>query len=95
MGKGIISLDEITKAQKPFYVEGLKENLLNVTQMCDNGYNVTFQSKYCEIWKVENGKLVRKAVMTHNNVYVFDGSRWIVTWKKYIKCGFHWEIWGM
>lgn len=42
--------------------------------MCDNGYNVTFWSKDCEIWNEENGKLVAKPVKTQNNVYVFDES---------------------
>jgi len=41
-GKGIVSLNENTKAKNVFYVEGLKKKLLSVSQMCDNRYNVTF-----------------------------------------------------
>lgn len=43
--------------------------------MCENSYEVTFFSKYCEIWEVDSGKIVYKAIRTHNNVYVFDDSR--------------------
>ena len=57
------------------YVEGLKHNMLGVSQMCDNGYDVTFLSKDCEICNMKNGKLVGKAIRTHNNVYVLDDSR--------------------
>lgn len=57
------------------YVGGLKHNLLNVSQMCDNGYDVTFGYKYHEIHNIKNEKLVGKAIRAHNNVYVFDNSR--------------------
>ena len=57
------------------YVEGLKHNLLCVSQIRDNGYDVTFQSKDCEICNVKDGKMVGKEIKTHNNVYVFDDSR--------------------
>lgn len=48
-GKGIVSLNEKTKDQNVLYVEAIKHNLLSVSQMCDNGYNVTFRSKDYEI----------------------------------------------
>lgn len=41
-GKDIVKLDQNTKAQNVPYVEGLKHNLLSVSQICDNGYDVTF-----------------------------------------------------
>ena len=50
--------------------------------MCDNGYDVTFQSKYFENQNIKNGKLVGKVVRTHNNVYVFDDSRAIYYLRK-------------
>jgi len=74
-GKGIVSLNEKTKAQNCLYVNCLKHNILSVRQMCDIGYDVNFHSKYCEIQNAENGKLVGKEINTHNNVYVFDDSR--------------------
>ena len=45
-GKGIVVLDEDkrrkTKAQDVIYVDGIKYNLLSVSQMCDQGHNVLF-----------------------------------------------------
>jgi hypothetical protein len=40
--------------------------------MCDQGYNLTFHSKGCEIRKVGSGILVTNANRTLSNVYVFD-----------------------
>jgi len=48
-GIGIVIMDENTKAQNVLYVDGIKRNLLSVSQMCDNGIDVTFHSKDCEI----------------------------------------------
>lgn len=58
-----------------FYVEGLKNNLLSVSQMCNNGYDVSFRSKDYEICNMKNIKLVGKQIRTDKNVYVFDDSR--------------------
>jgi hypothetical protein len=52
VGKGTISIDYgKTKTKNVFYVERLKHNLLSFSQMCDQGYNLTFHSKGCEIRK--------------------------------------------
>lgn len=34
-GKGIISLNKMTKAQNVLYVDGMKHNLLSASQICD------------------------------------------------------------
>ena len=41
-GNGVVILDKKIEPQNVLYVEGLKHNLLSVSQMCDNGYDVTF-----------------------------------------------------
>eukprot|EP00253_Pinus_taeda_P001867 PITA_01867 len=41
-GKGIAQLKEKVKAGNILYVDGLKHNLLSVSQMCDNGTEVIF-----------------------------------------------------
>jgi len=74
-GKGIVSIDQKMNGKNVLYVGGIKNSLLSVSHMCDNGYNVNFQSKNCEIQNDKNEKLVGKADMTHNKVYVFDDSR--------------------
>ena len=73
VGKGIVSLDNgKTKTQNVLYVEGLKHNLLSVSQMCDQGYNLTFHSKGCEIRKAGSGRLVENENKIESNVYVLD-----------------------
>ena len=50
--KGTISLNNgNTKIENVLYVDGLKHNLLNVSQMCDQGHILTFNSQRCEIRK--------------------------------------------
>ena len=42
-GKGSILLKEKVKARNVMYVDGLKHNLLSVSQMCDQGNEVVFR----------------------------------------------------
>ena len=39
------------KAENVLLVEDMKHNLLSVSQMCDQGHKVTFDSQKCEIRK--------------------------------------------
>jgi hypothetical protein len=49
-GKGMVSLSNGKgKAQDVLFVEGLKDNILSVSQACDRGCEVVFTSKYCII----------------------------------------------
>ena len=41
-------------------------------QMRDQGYNLRFYSKECEIRKADLGRLVEKASRTPSNVYILD-----------------------
>ncbi|KAI3729842.1 hypothetical protein L6452_18513 [Arctium lappa] len=56
--------------QKSTYVDGLKHNLLSISQLCDKDYEVRFSKKACSVVN-ENGKL---ALSGHSkeNVYVID-----------------------
>jgi hypothetical protein len=40
--------------------------------MCDQGYNLTFHSKVCEIRKASSGRLVVKENRILSDVYVLD-----------------------
>ena len=46
-GKGIAQLKEKVKAGNVLYVDGLKHNLLSVSQMCDQRTEVIFRSNGC------------------------------------------------
>jgi hypothetical protein len=72
VGKGNVSLDNGKKRiQNVFYVEELKNNILSVIQMCDQGYNLTFHFKGCEIIrKATSRRLVASANRTSSNVYI-------------------------
>ena len=54
-GKGMVSLSNGQgKAQDVLLVDGLKHNLLSVSQMCDRGCEVVFTSKDCKIKSVNS-----------------------------------------
>jgi hypothetical protein len=50
----------------------MKHNLLSVSQMCDQGHKVTFDSQKCEIRKEGSWKLVATAARTSSNIYVLS-----------------------
>jgi len=73
VGKGTLSLDNgNTKIEIALNVEGLKQNLLSVSQMCDQGHNITFNSQGCETSKEGSGILVESAYRTSNNVFILN-----------------------
>jgi hypothetical protein len=73
LGKGIVRLgNDKTKAKDVFLVENLKPNLLSVSQTCDQGHILTFDSQKCEIKKRDTGKLVAVAPKTSSNVYILN-----------------------
>jgi transposase InsO family protein len=75
-GKGMVSLSNGKgKAQDVLLVDGLKHNLLSVSQMCDRGCEVVFTSKDCKIKSVNSGQVVAKGIRTENNVYVLKENR--------------------
>jgi hypothetical protein len=58
------------KVQDVLLVDGLKHNLLSVSQMCDRGCEVVFTSKECKIKYVNTRQVVAKGIRIENNVYV-------------------------
>ena len=48
----------------------MKHNLLSMSQMCDQGHKVTFDSQKCEIRKEGSGKLIATVARTSSNIYV-------------------------
>jgi len=55
------------------YVEGLKHNLLSISQLCDKGCQVIFKTNSCEIC-LPNTKEVMLIGKRINNVYLLDVS---------------------
>ena len=57
------------------YVDGLKHNLLSVSQMCDQGTEVVFSSKECVVRELDTGKTVIKGTRTLSNLYVLKSCK--------------------
>ena len=73
IGKGNATLvNGQGKAQNTLLVEGLKHTRLSVSQICDQGHNVVFSAKNCEIRDSSSGELVEKGVRTPDNVYILS-----------------------
>ncbi|KAI3715297.1 hypothetical protein L6452_22274 [Arctium lappa] len=49
-GYGVIAKGDID-VNRVAYVDGLKHNLLSVSQLCDNELDVMFQRRYCSLLK--------------------------------------------
>ena len=58
------------KANDFMYVDGLRHNLLSVSQMCDQGTEVVFSSRECVVRDLDTGKTIIKGKITPSNLYV-------------------------
>jgi hypothetical protein len=48
----------------------MKHNILSVSQMCDQGHKITFDSQNCEIRKEGSIKLIATVARTSSKIYV-------------------------
>jgi hypothetical protein len=73
IGKGTVRIGNTnTKEKNVLLVGDMKHNLLSVSQMCDQGHKVTFDSQKCEIRKEGLGKLIAIVTRTSSNIYVLS-----------------------
>ena len=56
-GKGIISLPKLSDIAKVLYVEGLRVNLLSISQICDQDFMVLFSKGKCLVMNESRKKL--------------------------------------
>ena len=63
------------KANNVSYVDGLKHNLLSVSQICDQGNEVVFSSKEFVVRELDTGKMVIKGTRTPRNLYILKGGQ--------------------
>jgi len=71
--KGTIGNENSLLIHDVLYVEGLKHNMLSISQLCDRGYQVTFRMNSCEI-RLPNSKDVLLIGKRSNNIYLLDIS---------------------
>jgi len=74
-GKGFVFLKEKVKAGNVMYVDGLKRNLLSVSQMCNQGNEVVFRSNGCVVHEIYIGMTMIKGTKNPNNLYVIKGGQ--------------------
>ena len=67
-GKGIVSLPRLPDIANVLYVEGLRVNLLSISQICDQNFMVLFSKGKCLVMD-EFGKKLISGVHTLDNCY--------------------------
>ena len=67
-GKGIISQPGLPDIANVLYLEGLRMNLLSISQICDQDYTVLFSKGKCLVMD-ESGKKLVSGVCTLDNCY--------------------------
>jgi hypothetical protein len=72
IGKGTIDIPGLGTSQEALYVEGLKANLLSISQFCDNDLVVQFSKKECNIFD-SSGKWLMGGKRTADNCYDLSG----------------------
>jgi len=70
-GKCTIGKINSTKIENVQYVEGLKHNLLSISQLCNSGFEVVFKPNICEIRQTSSNKLLFSG-SREKNLYVLD-----------------------
>jgi hypothetical protein len=68
IGKGIIDIPGLGTSQEALYVEGLKANLLSISQFCDNDLVVQFSKKECNIFD-SSGRWLMGGERTADNCF--------------------------
>jgi hypothetical protein len=61
-----------TKVENVLQVEDMKHNILSVSQMCDQGHKLVFDSQKFQIRKEDSVKVVVTAVRNPSNIYVLS-----------------------
>ena len=75
IGHGSIGNNSSSIIENVLLVDGLKHNLLSISQLCDKGFKVIFESSHCIIKDSQNDKII---FMGHRNenVYTIDISKY-------------------
>ena len=71
IGIGKVSISSFSYIENVLLVEGLKYNLLNINQLCDKNFNVSFKSSICYVvCPITNNIIFNRH--RNKNVYVVD-----------------------
>ena len=75
IGQGNIGNDTSSLIESVFLVDGLKHNLLSISQLCDKSFKVIFEASHYIIKDIQNDKTI---FMGHrcDNVYAINISKY-------------------
>ena len=73
VGIGRVGKKDSTFIENVLLDEGLKHNLLSVSQLCDKGNRVIFEPKKCFVTHMKDNKIIFKGKRV-NNIYTIDLS---------------------
>ena len=75
IGHGSIGNNSSSLIENVLLVDGLKHNLLSISQLCDKGFKVIFEFSHCITKDSQNDKII---LMGHRNenVYTIDISKY-------------------
>ncbi|CAM8880469.1 unnamed protein product [Rhodiola kirilowii] len=76
IGCGTLKVPDLPVLEDTLYVEGLKVNLMSISQLCDGGHHVQFSHNSCQVLDKNGGTLI-KGSNSANNCYLL-GSDGIV-----------------
>src|SRR3954471_10493608 len=71
LSKGSVGNPSSTTISDVLLVEGLKPNLISISQLCDKGYSISFSKESCTIRNDDKKDDVFKGLRV-NNVYMLD-----------------------
>ncbi|CAM9000270.1 unnamed protein product [Rhodiola kirilowii] len=70
---GTLKVPDLPVLKDTLLVEGLKVNLISISQLCDAGYHVTFTHNSCQVLDKEGGTLM-KGSRAANNCYLIGSA---------------------
>ena len=70
LGYGNVGTSQTTCIENVLYVEGLKHNLLSISQLCDKGFDISFTSSFCMIFNPLNDMKLKGNRL--DNIYMLD-----------------------
>ena len=73
LGMGTLNFEGLPKIKRVLLVEGLKANLLSISQICDQGYTVNFDKENCFVLN-KNGENVLEGFRSNDNCYTIFPS---------------------
>ena len=71
IGIGKIQINSTTFIDNVLYVNGLKHNLISISQLCDKGYTVSFDTIICVITNPIDNSIIF-IENRHKNIYIVD-----------------------